>query len=47
MESYNPHREIVDEHIFTNVVSTLEDQELIIETLSYPDTYFVWKLNYP
>jgi len=46
MESYNPHRKIVDEHIFTNVVLTLENQELIIKTLDYPDTYFVQRLNY-
>ena len=40
MESYNPHREIVHQHVFTDVVFWLEDQELIIETLGYPDTYF-------
>lgn len=47
MKSYNPRREIVDKHIFTNVVLTLEDQELIIKNLDYLDTYFVQRLNYP
>ncbi|KAJ6856109.1 hypothetical protein NC651_037855 [Populus alba x Populus x berolinensis] len=31
MESYNPHHEIVHQHIFTDIF-LLEDQELIIET---------------
>ena len=41
MESYNPHREIVRRHVFIDVVLRLEDRELTIETLGYPDTYFV------
>lgn len=41
MESYNPHRGIVHRTAFIDVVFQLEDRELIIETLDYPDTYFV------
>lgn len=41
MESYNPYRGIVHRHVFIDVVFRLEDRELIIETLGYPDTYFV------
>jgi hypothetical protein len=41
MESYNPYREIVHLHAFVDVVFRLEGRELTIETLDYPDTYFV------
>ena len=41
MESYKPHREIVHRHVFIDVVFRPEDRELTIETLDYPDTYFV------
>ncbi|XVE83929.1 hypothetical protein DITRI_Ditri16bG0128200 [Diplodiscus trichospermus] len=41
MESYNPHREIVHLHVFIDVAFRPEDRELTIETLDYPDTYFV------
>ena len=41
MESYNPHRVIVHLHVFIDVVFRPEDQELTIETLGFPDTYFV------
>jgi hypothetical protein len=41
MESYNPHRVIVHLHVFIDVVFQPEGQELTIETLGYPDTYFV------
>lgn len=41
MESYNPHREIVHLHVFIGVAFRPEDRELTIETLDYPDTYFV------
>ena len=41
MESYNPHREIVHLRAFVDVVRRLEGRELPIETLDYPDTYFV------
>ncbi|MFQ6668074.1 hypothetical protein Gotur_033865 [Gossypium turneri] len=41
MESYNPHHEIAHPHVFIDVAFRLEDRELTIETLDYPDTYFV------
>ncbi|KAK5787285.1 hypothetical protein PVK06_041939 [Gossypium arboreum] len=41
MESYNPHHEIAYPHVFIDVAFRPKDQELTIETLDYPDTYFV------
>ena len=41
IETYNPHRGIVHLHAFIDVVLQPEDRELIIETLDYPDIYFV------
>jgi hypothetical protein len=46
MESYNPHCEIVHQYVFINIF-WLENQELIIKILGYPDTYFVQRLNSP
>ncbi|KAL2225636.1 UNVERIFIED_CONTAM: Photosystem I chlorophyll a apoprotein A2, partial [Sesamum indicum] len=39
--NYNPHHGIVHLHAFIAVVFRPEDRELTIETLDYPDTYFV------
>ena len=41
MESYNPYHVIVHLHVFIDVVFRPEDRELTIETLGFPDTYFV------
>jgi len=41
MESYNPYHGIVHLHAFIAVVFRPEGRELTIETLDYPDTYFV------
>ncbi|PPR96666.1 hypothetical protein GOBAR_AA24000 [Gossypium barbadense] len=41
MENYNPHLEIVHPHVFIDVAFRLEDRELTIESLDYPDAYFV------
>jgi glycopeptide antibiotics resistance protein len=46
MESYNPHREIVHQYVFINVVFLLEDQELIINTLGYLLIYFIQRFMY-
>ncbi|KAH1130929.1 hypothetical protein J1N35_002307 [Gossypium stocksii] len=41
MESYNPYHEIAHPHVFIGSAFRLKDRELTIETLDYPDTYFV------
>ena len=41
MENQNHYRVIVHLYVFIDVVFRPEDRELIIETLDYPDTYFV------
>lgn len=47
MESYNPHREIIHQYVFINVVFfLLEDQELIINTLGYLLIYFIQRFMY-